>query len=231
MIQDDKRVRIIVGHYGSGKTEFSVNYVIKLAQKRKEENGVNKIAISDLDVINPYFRSREKEDILEKYGIISYSSILRNSTLDLPAISADLSSPILDENYDYVMDVGGDELGARVLGSMSQIIQKYPYDMFMVVNANREFTTNANDVIKYIREIEASSKLSVTGLVSNTHMLWDTSEEDIAKGISLVEDVSRKTGIPIKYIVYPSLLENKIFREGIEYDFFSINMVMREEWM
>lgn len=231
MIENDKRVRIIVGHYGSGKTEFSVNYVIKLSQKRKEKSGSGEIAISDLDVINPYFRSREKEDILEKYGIISYSSILRNSTLDLPAISADLSSPILDENFDYVMDVGGDELGARVLGSMSQIIQKYPYDMFMVVNANREFTTKADDVIKYIREIEASSKLSVTGLVSNTHMLWDTSEKDIAKGISLVEDVSSKTGIPIKYIVYPSLLEDKIFRGNTKYDFFSINMIMREEWM
>lgn len=231
MIADDKRVRIVVGHYGSGKTEFSVNYAIKLAKKRKEENGTNEIAISDLDVINPYFRSREKEEILEKYGIISYSSILRNSTLDLPAISADLSVPILDDRYDYVMDVGGDELGARVLGSMNQIIRKYPYDMFMVINSNREYTTNAQDVIRYIREIEGASKLSVTGLVSNTHMLWDTSEEDILKGVELVKEVSRETGIPVKYIVYPSRLDISQITNDIEYELFSIDMIMREEWM
>lgn len=231
MIIEDKRVRIIVGHYGSGKTEFSVNYAIKLANKRAAEKGMREIAISDLDVINPYFRSREKESILEKHGIISYSSILRNSTLDLPAISADLSVPILDENYDYVMDVGGDELGARVLGSMNQIIRKHPYDMFMVINGNREYTADANDVVKYIREIEGASKLTVTGLVSNTHMLRDTSKEDILKGARLVKGVSELTGIPVKYIVYPNFLDKNSFQDDLDHELFSIDMIMREEWM
>lgn len=232
MITGDKRVRIIVGHYGSGKTEFSVNYAIKLA-KNKQENQDEKtqIAIADLDVINPYFRSREKESILDDYGIISHSSILRNSALDLPAISADLSVPLLDDHYEYVMDVGGDELGARVLGSMNEIIRKQPYDMFMVVNANREFTVKASEVVKYIREIEGASKLTVSGLVSNTHMLWDTSLEDIEKGCVLVEEVSRLTGIPVKYIVYPSQLDIRDIQQKIGHEFFSIDMIMREDWM
>lgn len=232
MITGDKRVRIIVGHYGSGKTEFSVNYAIKLA-KNKQENQDEKtqIAIADLDVINPYFRSREKEAILDDYGIISHSSILRNSALDLPAISADLSVPLLDDHYEYVMDVGGDELGARVLGSMNEIIRKQPYDMFMVVNANREFTVKASEVVKYIREIEGASKLTVSGLVSNTHMLWDTSLEDIEKGCVLVEEVSRLTGIPVKYIVYPSQLDIRDIQQKIGHEFFSIDMIMREDWM
>ncbi len=229
MITNDKRVRIIVGHYGSGKTEFSVNYALKLAESIQDEN--TKIAISDLDVINPYFRSREKEEILEKNGIEALSSILRNSTLDLPAISADLSVPILDDRYHYVMDVGGDELGARVLGSMSEVIRKFPYDMFMVVNANREFTAKAEDVLRYIREIEASSKLKVTGLVSNTHLLWDTSCEDILRGYELCKQVQELSEIPLKYVVYPSRLDISNIKDQIDHELFSIEMIMREEWM
>ncbi|MDO5095817.1 MAG: ATP-binding protein [Peptostreptococcaceae bacterium] len=231
-VTKDKRIRIIVGHYGSGKTEFSVNYAVKLADIKKEtQNEEMQVAIADLDVINPYFRSREKEEMLDKHGIISHSSVLRNSALDLPAISADLSVPILDENYQYVMDVGGDELGARVLGSMHQVIEKYSYDMFMVINANREYTVEVNDVIKYIREIEGASKLSVTGLVSNTHLLWDTSTEDILKGCELVKKVSEQTGIPVKYVVYPSQLDISSIENQIEYNLFSIDMIMREDWM
>ena len=228
MIKEDKRVRIIVGHYGSGKTEFSVNYALKLARM---DLGGAKVAISDLDVINPYFRSREKEEILESNGITALSSILRNSTLDLPAISADLSFPILDESYHYVMDVGGDELGARVLGSMSEVIRKYPYDMFMVVNANREFTTTAQDAIRYIREIEGSSRLKITGLVSNTHLLWDTSTEDILKGYRLTKEIEELSEIPLKYVVYPSRLDISGIEQQINAEFFSIDMIMREEWM
>lgn len=228
----DKRIRIIVGHYGSGKTEFSVNYAIKLANIKSEtKNEKMQVAIADLDVINPYFRSREKEEMLDRHGIISHSSVLRNSALDLPAISADLSVPILDEHYQYVMDVGGDELGARVLGSMHQVIEKYPYDMFMVINANREYTVSVNDVVKYIREIEGASKLSVTGLVSNTHLLWDTSTDDILKGVELVKKVSTQTGIPVKYVVYPSRLDISSIENQIEYNLFSIDMIMREDWM
>ncbi len=229
MIVNDERIRIIVGHYGSGKTEFSVNYALKLARSRNKKE--SQVAIADLDVINPYFRSREKESILESEGIISYSSVLRNSTLDLPAISADLSVPILDEDYAYVMDVGGDELGARVLGSMNGILKDRSYDMFMVVNANRELTENASDVIRYIREIEGTAKLKVTGLVSNTHLLWETTIEDIEKGYALVKEVSDLTGIKIKYLVHPNFVDVSLLKSKIANEFFEIDMIMREEWM
>lgn len=227
MVLDDKRIRIVVGHYGSGKTEFSVNYAIELA-KIKENTAV---AIADLDVINPYFRSREKESILDTYGIQSYSSILRNSALDLPAISADLSVPIIDDQYQYVMDVGGDELGARVLGSMSEIIKKYDYDLFMVINGNREFTADSDMVIRYMREIEGASKLQITGLISNTHMLWDTGLEDILKGDKLVKEVSQKTGIPYNYTVCPRKLDYSAIKDQVAGEIFLIDMIMREDWM
>ena len=233
MLMNDKRIRIIVGHYGSGKTEFAVNYAIKLS---KEVNAERKVAIADIDVVNPYFRSREKEEMLNGYNVESFSSVLKNSTLDLPAIAPDIVKPIYDQRYEYIIDVGGDDVGARVLGRMSDDIQKYEYDMFMVVNRNREYTDTAEKVIKYIRDIESRSNLKVTGLISNTHLLRETTPEDIEQGILLVKEVQKQTGIPIRYVTYWDKKEElgKTVSHNLKYsefDIMPISMIMREEWM
>lgn len=229
MIFDDKRIRIIVGHYGSGKSEFSVNYAMQLAKQNKDPN--KKVAIADLDVVNPYFRSREKEDFLAQIGVESFSSPLKNSTLDLPAVSAEIRKPVIDETYEYVMDVGGDDVGARVLGSIKDIMKKSDYDMFLVINANREYTTNADEVIRYMRSIMGASGLNITGLINNTHLLWDTRTEDILKGEKLAKEVSEKTGIPLKYTVYPSYLDISTIKDEISSEIFTVDMIMREKWM
>ena len=229
MIFDDKRIRIIVGHYGSGKSEFSVNYAMQLAKQNKDPN--KKVAIADLDVVNPYFRSREKEDFLAQIGVESFSSPLKNSTLDLPAVSAEIRKPVIDETYEYVMDVGGDDVGARVLGSIKDIMKKSDYDMFLVINANREYTTNADEVIRYMHSIMGASGLNITGLINNTHLLWDTRIEDILKGEKLAKEVSEKTGIPLKYTVYPSYLDISTIKDEISSEIFTVDMIMREKWM
>ena len=229
MIFDDKRIRIIVGHYGSGKSEFSVNYAMQLAKQNKDSN--KKVAIADLDVVNPYFRSREKEDLLAQIGVESFSSPLKNSTLDLPAVSAEIRKPVIDETYEYVMDVGGDDVGARVLGSIKDIMKKSDYDMFLIINANREYTTNVDEVIRYMRSIMGASGLNITGLINNTHLLWDTSTEDILKGEKLAKEVSEKTGIPLKYTVCPSYLDISTIKDEISSEIFTVDMIMREKWM
>ena len=229
MIFDDKRIRIIVGHYGSGKSEFSVNYAMQLAKQNKDPN--KKVAIADLDVVNPYFRSREKEDFLAQIGVESFSSPLKNSTLDLPAVSAEIRKPVIDETYEYVMDVGGDDVGARVLGSVKDIMKKADYDMFLIINANREYTTNADEVIRYMHSIMGASGLNITGLINNTHLLWDTRTEDILKGEKLAKEVSEKTGIPLKYTVYPSYLDISTIKDEISSEIFTVDMIMREKWM
>lgn len=244
MLMNDKRIRIIVGHYGSGKTEFAINYAIKLSQ---ELDSSRKVAIADIDVVNPYFRSREKEELLKGYNIESFSSILKDSTLDLPALAPDLLKPICDQSYDYIIDVGGDDVGARVLGRMSNDIRKHEYDMFMVINKNREYTDEPEKVIQYIRDIEYRSNLKVTGLIGNTHLLRDTSEEDIEQGILLVKEVQKQTGIPIRYITYWDKKEElrKTVSRNLKYSEFNkelqeseisdmimpISMIMREDWM
>lgn len=225
MILNDKRIRVVVGHYGSGKTEFSVNYAVKLAEEGK------KVALVDLDVVNPYFRSREKTDELSKMGIkVIGSSQTSGIALDVPAIAADVYTPLQDESYDVVLDVGGDPVGARTLGRYHTYFTEGKYDMFFILNANRPETQTVDKAIEYLRKIEDMARAKVTGIVNTTHMLKSTTADDILKGQQLAEKVAEKTGIPIRYTValehlvsqLPSNLNGKIF---------PIKLYMREDWM
>ncbi|MGL5328541.1 MAG: ATP-binding protein [Peptostreptococcaceae bacterium] len=225
MIMKDKRIRIIVGHYGSGKTEFSVNYAIKLRELTDK-----KVAIADLDVVNVYFRTREKKETLKNFNIIPIDSSIDVQTLDLPAISPQIMTPINDKSYEYIMDVGGDNVGARVLGRYSNLIKNQDYDMLLVVNANREKTQTASEVIKYIDSIESASKLKITGLINNTHLVKETSVEDVLKGTKLVEEVSKILNIPIKYTSCLEDLTQKI-PKNLPGEILPIKLYMREEWM
>lgn len=225
MITNDKRVRIIIGHYGSGKSEFSMNYVTKL-----RDIVDTKVAISDLDIVNVYFRTREKRDFLQSKNILPIDSSIQATTLDLPAVSAQVTAPINDKSYNYVIDVGGDDVGARVLGRFSNLLNPDEYDMFCVVNANREKTQTAQEVIDHIRSIENASKLKVTGLINNTHLVRETTIDDILRGQELVKEVSKLTNIPIRYV---TCLESLIpqLPNSIEGEVFPINLYMRECWM
>lgn len=225
MIIDDKRIRIIIGHYGSGKSEFSMNYVTKL-----RELVDTRVAISDLDVVNVYFRTREKRDFLQSKNILPIDSSIQATTLDLPAVSAQVTAPINDESYNYVIDVGGDNVGARVLGRFSHLVREHDYDMFCVVNANREKTQTATEVIEHIESIEKASKLKVTGLINNTHLVRETTIDDIIKGNELVKEVSKLTDLPIKYNTCLESLISKLPND-LEGEIFPIKLYMREDWM
>ena len=225
MITNDQRIRIIIGHYGSGKSEFAINYVTKLRDL------VNtKVALSDLDVVNVYFRTREKKELLKSLDILPIDSSIDAPSLDLPAVSAQVVTPLNDTSYNYVMDVGGDNVGARVIGRFSQTIEKHDYDMFCVVNANREQTQTAEQVISHIRAIEKASKLKVTGLINNTHLIRATTVDDILKGQKVVKEVSEACNIPIKYV---TCLENLVDKlpQNLDGEIFPIKLYMREEWM
>lgn len=225
MIKTDKRIRIIVGHYGSGKSEFSMNYVTKL-----REISNNKVALSDLDIVNVYFRTREKRELLISKNIMPIDSSVRADTLDLPAISPQVITPLTDKSYEYVIDVGGDDVGAKVLGRFSNLIKENDYDMFCIINSNREKTQNSIDVINQIKSIEKTSNLKVTGLINNTHLIRETTIEDILKGQKLVEEVSAITRIPIKYVTcLESLLPQ--LPSSLKGEIFPINLYMRECWM
>ncbi|WP_434797798.1 ATP-binding protein [Terrisporobacter vanillatitrophus] len=225
MIKDDKRVRLFIGHYGSGKSEVSLNYVTRLRELVEGE-----VALADLDVVNVYFRTREKKDLMRQLGITPIDSSIQTTTLDVPAVSAGVMRPLHDDKVNYVLDVGGDNVGGRVVGRFAEHFKPEDYDMFFVVNANREKTQTAKEVLGYIDAIEATSKLKVTGLVNNTHLLRETTVEDVLKGQDVVREVSKIKNIPIKYVCCLESLVDQLPKE-LEGDILPIKLYLREEWM
>ena len=222
---DDNRIRIIIGHYGSGKTEFAVNYAVKLAQDKDK-----KVALADLDVVNPYFRSREKTEELKELGIRVIGSSVNAPAIDVPAISAAVVTPMQDKSFEAILDVGGDPAGARALGRYKGYFKEGEYDMFFVLNTNRAETQTVGKSIEYLRRIEHVAGAKVTGIINSTHLLKETTVEDILEGQKIVDKVSKVTNIPVKYVV---ALEHiaKDLPKDINGEIFPIKMYMREDWM
>jgi len=222
-MKDDKRIRIITGHYGSGKTEFAVNYTFKLA------NEGYKAAIVDLDIVNPYFRSRQLEPVFEEMGIRVISSSVKGLSGDLPALSPEIYTVLEDKSFETVIDVGGDKAGATALGRYHDKLDEDEYDMFFVLNANRPFTADKDSAIRYLRSIEQGSRQKVTALVNNTHLCGDTRIEDIIRGQELCLQVSEELGLPLKYTVVHKKLINQL-PDNISGEIFPIDIFMKKPW-
>lgn len=228
-VSSDKRIRVIVGHYGSGKTEFSVNYAVKLAEQGE------KTSLVDLDIANPYFRSRERQQMLEKKGIRVYSNTFGyDITADLPAITASIKAPLEDPSCQTVVDAGGDDLGARILIQFDKYFTGNDCDLFCVVNANRPETSTAAGALEHIARIEKETGLKITGLINNTHLLMETKTEDIIKGHFLCKELSVRLNIPLKYnCCVEELLEELKLKTEKYQDFliFPTRLYMRESWL
>ena len=185
------RVSIITGHYGTGKTEFAVNLALQMA-----EEGAG-VMLADLDIVNPYFRSRERKKMLEAAGVRVISSSQECSDADVPALPAELLTILENREIRGVLDIGGDPVGARVLARFRPKILMEDYQLIYVLNANRPEVREAENAIAYLRGIEATTGLTCTGIVNNTHLCGETTEEEIRKGAALAAEVSRETGIPV----------------------------------
>ncbi len=220
---NEKRLRIITGHYGSGKTEFAVNYTLGLAATGQ------KTAIVDLDIVNPYFRSRQMEPFFEEKGIRVIASSIKGLSGDIPALSPEIFTVFQDKSYQAVIDVGGDRAGARALGRYHEYLDIEPYEMMFVLNANRRMTHDLDGAIKYIREIEAGSKQKITSLVNNTHLCGETTIEEIMKGQQLCEQVSDALGIPIRYIVVKKDLVSSL-PKNLKGEVFPVDIYMKKPW-
>lgn len=224
----DKRIRVIVGHYGSGKSEFSINYAIALAKEKCPT------ALADVDIANPYFRSRERQALLEEQGIDVYSNTFGyDITADLPAITARIRKPLEDISCQTVVDAGGDATGARILIQFYKYFKNDDCDIFCVVNANRSETKTLAGALEHIRQIEEETDLKITGIINNTHMIWETTCDHILEGQQLCNQVSQALGIPVKYTCcVESLVEELEERtkdmKGIT--IFPIKMYLRESW-
>lgn len=221
----ENKIFIIVGHYGSGKTEFAINFAYSM------KTAGNDVAIADLDVVNPFFRSRGKKAELERDNISVYSSNFEDDPLiDVPAVSAAIQSFFTDNSRVNIVDVGGDAVGARAIGRYAKRIHGTHYEMWMVVNANRYLTRSAAEVVSYLEEIETACGLKVTGLVNNTHYLRETNSDDILNGDKLVRYVGETLSLPVKYVTYIKDIASAVQGLDLAGEHLSIDMQMREKW-
>lgn len=189
---DYKRITLIAGHYGSGKTNIAVNIAFDLKSLR------NNVAIADLDIVNPYFRTKDSQKELEEAGIKLICSEYANSNVDIPAIPQDMYSIIDDKDITAVVDIGGDDRGAYALGRYSDaILNEENYDMLFVINKYRPLTRNANDVIEVMHEIETAGKIKFTGIINNSNLGEETTAEDVLSSLSYADEVSKATGLPV----------------------------------
>ncbi len=214
------RLTIITGHYGTGKTEFSVNLALALAA---EGAGT---ALADLDIVNPYFRSRERRELLEKAGVRVIAASQALSEADVPALPAELHALLEDRTVRGVLDVGGDPSGARVLARYRTKILKEDCQLLYLVNACRPEVRTAERSVEYLRAIEAVTGLACTGLVNNTHLCAETTPEVIREGAALAEEASRLTGIP----VVCHAAEARFRRQLRDLSLFPIEIRMKKPW-
>ena len=185
------RLLIVTGHFGTGKTEFSVNLALALARAGE------KVMMADLDIVNPYFRSRERRAVLEGAGVRLITSSQDSENADMPSLPAEILTVLEDRSYRGVLDIGGDPDGARVLARYQPKITAEDYQLLFVSNANRPEVRKAEDAISYLRCIEEVTGLTCGGIVNNTHLCGETTAEEILRGAELARDISEKTGIPV----------------------------------
>ena len=226
MVADDRRIRIITGHYGSGKTEFAVNYVKKL---RESVDG--RVAIADLDIVNVYFRSREKKEELEEKGIQVIASNLDTAVADVPAVSGAMTMPVINKEYQYVVDLGGNDVGTLVLGRIKPLLDHAEADFFMVVNAYRPNTSTPEGIIEQMENLEYAAGLKVTGFINNTNLVRETTAECLLHGDEVLKEVTKRTGVPVKYVSYVKDVMAEEIPEGLSGELFPMEFNMRKTWM
>ncbi len=189
---EHKRLTLFAGHYGSGKTNIAVNYAVLLAKEGK------KVCIADLDIVNPYFRTKDSEKELEENGITLICSQYANSNVDLPAIPAESYRLVQDKSCHGVIDIGGDDRGAYALGRFADAIKaEGDYRMAFVLNRYRPLTSTVSDAIEIMREIEAACGIKFNCIVNNSNIGSETTAQTVLESIGFVEELSAKTGLPI----------------------------------
>ena len=188
---DFKRITLLSGHYGSGKTNIAVNLAFLL--KKEHE----RVAIADIDIVNPYFRSADARELLEKEGIRLVAGDFAGSNVDLPSLPAALDAALAQTDGYCVLDVGGDDRGAVALGRYAPLLKNCP--VLFVVNFYRPLTSTPEEAYVVLREVEAASGLRCTALVNNSNLGRETTVEDIQATVQAAQKLSELSGLPLVF--------------------------------
>ncbi|MGB6370280.1 MAG: hypothetical protein WBF68_04525 [Atribacterota bacterium] len=219
-----KRIKIFVGSFGSGKTEIAINYSIYCRKNHSQ------VAIVDLDIVNPYFRTREAKNALNLKGVKVVAPEGKLTYADLPLISPEIKGLIQNSDYHLILDVGGDDVGTIVLGNFKSFIEGSDYEMLLVVNPYRPFTQSVPQIKQMSQEIENSSRLKISGIISNPNLSRQTDEKIIKQGHILMRQAAQKLNLPIKFICIDERFSQKIKQENFEEPIFYIKRFMHLPW-
>lgn len=191
-----RRVVIFAGRFGSGKTEISINYALSLVDRTDRRRPI----LIDLDIVTPYFRTRELAGRLATEGVevVAPAAVARH--LDTPAITPQILGAIQQPERPVVLDVGGDAQGARALGQFAPVLEKLDYAMNFVVNSHRPFTDSVEGIAQAVAEIQDASRLKVMALVSNPNLIRETTLDVVVTGHRLVEEAAEALGLPVAFV-------------------------------
>jgi RecA/RadA recombinase len=229
-----KKIYVFIGNFGSGKTELSLNLA---AESSKTKSTV----LVDLDVINPYFRSSERKDMLKELGIKLISPMFAMTNVDLPALLPDVQSVFIDEHETVVFDVGGDPAGATALGQYKRSFDAIPegdLHVLYVVNPRRPLSETPEMVLELLERIKARCRLNITGFVNNSNLSYETTAEDLAAGYEMMRVISPLTGIPVSFTSGKEDILNDFIKtakeQGLDEKFigmpFPIRTYMHRDW-
>ncbi len=205
-----KRITLFAGHYGSGKTNIAVNYALYLKAQGKN------VKIADLDIVNPYFRTKDSAKQLEENGIELISPTFANTNVDLPALPAEIYSLMQNKNEYAVLDIGGDDRGAYALGRYRDyILEEDNYEMVFVANFFRPLTKTAEEALEVMREIEAASKIPFTAIINNSNLGNDTTALDIVKTDIKAKELANLSGLKLIYTSAQESIADEVNLENV----------------
>lgn len=219
-----KRIKAVVGHYGSGKTELAINLALAARQMKR------RTVVVDLDIVNPFFRSAEQRELLDRHGVELIHPPYALTGVDLPVLPPDVNRVFSDKELMTVLDVGGDDAGAAALGIYKPYFEREPIDMYYVVNLFRPFSENASQIIGMLERIERRARIKPTGLVNNANIADLTEPAEVLECQRVLNEVSRETGLPIVMITGKPELLSKLPAD-IGAPLFPIERFLKPEWM
>lgn len=219
-----KRITIFTGPFGSGKTEIAVNYALHLNRHGE------KVGLVDLDIVNPYFRSRALSQWLKEAGIDLVSTRPGLEMADLPALSPRIFSFLQSPDHQVIFDVGGDPVGARVLGRFQPYFQTNPYRLWLVVNPYRPGYEEPERIVDLAREVEAASRLEIAGLIDNSNLGKLTDQKVRTEGAALVQAAATRLEVPVVFRTYTDqAFLTELEQAGAE-RIFPLNLYMLPPW-
>jgi CO dehydrogenase nickel-insertion accessory protein CooC1 len=218
-----KRLNIICGHYGSGKTNLALNLAFNL------QSTGERVTIVDLDIVNPYFRTADYTAMLQSKGIKVISPATAGTTVDAPALTADMLSVLDKTDERIIIDVGGDDAGAFALGRFSKrIYAQGDFGMFFVINKFRKLIATPQEAVELMREVESASGIRATGIINNSHLAGLTTAEDILSSLPYAQQTAKLAGLPLVMTTAPKQLEHELSDRVL--NLYPVDIIVKLPW-